>query len=109
MSEPSRNPRRSQSIAALLNGMAGGDDAAKMARVEARQAWARERCAALRRAQGKADAAWMRLVAPYDDCDEADLPELEEPPEQAEVDAIRAEIDAVIEHGRWPRHLHWSL
>ena len=28
--------------------------------------------------------------------------------EQAKVDAIRAEIDAVIEHDRWPPHLHFS-
>lgn len=28
--------------------------------------------------------------------------------EQAKVDAIRAEIDAVIEHDRWPAHLHFG-
>ena len=28
--------------------------------------------------------------------------------EQAKVDAIRTEIDAVIEHDRWPAHLHFG-
>lgn len=98
MSEPNRTTLRKQIVAALLNGMATGNDAAKMMQVAARG-----------RAQRKADAAWLRLVAPYDDWDEADLPELEPPAEQAEVEAIRAEIDGVIAHDRWPRHLHWSV
>ena len=28
--------------------------------------------------------------------------------EEAKVAAIKAQIDAVIEHDRWPPHLHWS-
>jgi hypothetical protein len=38
------------------------------------------------------------------DFDEAGLPE---PPEQAELETIEAEIEAVRLHDRWPRHLHW--
>jgi hypothetical protein len=28
--------------------------------------------------------------------------------EQAKVDAIRAEIDAVLKHDKWPRELYWG-
>jgi hypothetical protein len=113
MIERDKRSPHARTIAALLNGTAASGDAGEAARAEARieirHAWARERIAALRRAHRKADAAWFRLIAPYDDWDEADMPDLALPPEQAGVDAIRAELDAVIEHDRWPAHLHWIL
>ena len=28
--------------------------------------------------------------------------------EQAKVDAIRAQLEEVVESGRWPRHLYWG-
>lgn len=112
MIEPERRARQTRIVAALLNGTAAGDAEGESRRAEARtwarMAWARQRCAALRRAQRKADAAWMTLVARYDDAEEAEMPELEPPPEQAEVDAIWAELQAVIVQDRWPAHLHWS-
>jgi hypothetical protein len=76
----------------------------------ARLAWSKDRMDALRRAQKAADAAWMTLVAPFRDRSEDDeLPDLDPPPEQAVVEAILAEIHAVTERDRWPRHLHWSV
>ena len=40
---------------------------------------------------------------------EQELRQLPDPPEQAEADALWAEIEAVREHDRWPRHLYWSV
>ena len=31
------------------------------------------------------------------------------PPEQDEVNRLLKDVDALIDHGRWPRHLHWSV
>ena len=113
MIERGKRSPHARTIAALLNGTATGDGAGEAARAEARietrYAWVQGRIRALRRAQRKADAAWFRLIAPYDDWDDADVPDLEPPPEQAEADAIRAKLHAAIEHERWPRHLYWSL
>ena len=73
-------------------------------RIEARAAWARATCAALRQAQRNMDAscdaairglsgeAFERLCAA----------------EQAKVDAIRAQIDDVIERDVWPRELYFG-
>lgn len=81
------------------------EEARAEARVAARQEWVRERIAALKVAQGRADDAWMALVA--------DMPEdgedLDPPSEQAVVDAIWAELDDVRRIGRWPRALYWGL
>lgn len=54
------------------------------------------------------DAAWERLLEPYlhlsdEEFDELDLPP---PPEEAEVDAIYAQLRAVIDEDRWPRELY---
>lgn len=105
---------RRRVVAALLSGTAAvadgpGEEAKEHARKLARSDWGLRRVAALKRAQTKADAAWMRLVAPYEGWDDADLPELGPPPEQAAVDAIHAELNAALEEDRWPRHLHWSV
>ncbi|HYN45248.1 MAG TPA: hypothetical protein VES64_01000 [Allosphingosinicella sp.] len=86
------------------------EDARARERRLARMAWAMKRIDDLKRAQKAADAAWMALVAPFDDLDEdEELPELDPPPEQAALDAIFEEVDAVTEEDRWPAHLHWSV
>lgn len=54
-----------------------------------------------------ADAAWMKLVEPYADWDDEDVPELDPPPEQAEVDRLRELLDDV-RCDLWPRHLYWE-
>ena len=50
----------------------------------------------------------MRCPEDLDD-DELEAMNIPDPPEQAELDAIHAEIDAVLEHDRWPKELYWSL
>lgn len=108
---------RRRVIAGLLAGAAApeeDDSPEEEARARVRRLrrleWAMRRIDDLVRAQKAADAAWSALVAPYDDLGEdEEMPELEPPPEQAEVEAILAEIHAVTEEDRWPAHLHWSL
>jgi len=106
---------RCRVIAELLHGNAAlaEDEEAEEARSRerrlARTAWALERVDALRRANKAMIAAWMAMLAPYDDVDEEDLPDFDPPPEEAVVDAIHAEIHAALDEDRWPARLHWSL
>jgi hypothetical protein len=106
---------RRRIVAALLAGKAApaADDEAEEARSRerrlARVGWSLERIDALKRAQKAMDAAWMAMLAPYDDVDEEDLPDFDPPPEEAAVEAILAEINAALREDRWPAHLHWSL
>lgn len=80
------------------------------ARVTLRKAWAKRRVADFFAAQKRVEEAWSRIFdALPDDLDEEELEAIPDPPEQAEADAIWAEIAAVREHDKWPRHLHWSL
>lgn len=99
-------------ISALLT--AAGRPADKQARAEARVAtrvaWVQERMADLRAAQDRVDVAWDRIFdALPDDLDDEVLEAIPQPREQAELDAIFAELHAVRDHDRWPRHLYWSL
>jgi hypothetical protein len=95
-------------LAAAARGAAEDERAA--ARIAARIAWVKEIMAKLRAAQQRADEAWLRAVGalPEDHSDE-ELEAIPEPPEQAELDAIRAQVDAVVEQDRWPKELYWSL
>ena len=82
------------------------------ARVVARMLWARKTVAALLDAQERVKEAWSRTFADLpDDLDEEELDELDlpDPPEQAEVDALYAQLQAVREKDMWPRELYWSL
>lgn len=101
-------------VAALLDGPAVSEelDAERKlgeARQEARRKWGRARVRAWRRASEQAEAAWNRLLAAYDGWDADDIPDLPAPPEQAEADAIYAELNEAVEYDRWPAHLYWSL
>lgn len=118
-------PKRSQMIAMMAgggiippidrDGAPPPDIAAMLAEVEmwrrriARLDWCKAQSDKLHAAQEAADAAWDRLLAPYDGMDMDDIPNIPDPPEQAEVDQIWAEMQQVIDHDRWPRHLHWTL
>jgi len=87
-----------------------GEERLRAARVALRQAWAKERVADLVAAQKRVEEAWTRIFdALPDDLDEEELEGIPEPPEQAEADAIWAEIEAVREHDRWPKHLYWIV
>lgn len=103
-----------ETIRALLAaaGNVAGEEAQAEARIEARIAWAKQRIADLKAAQQRVFDAWDRILdALPDDLDDEALEamDIRDPPEQAELDAIWAEIQAVREHDRWPKHLHWTL
>lgn len=74
-------------------------------RGQARLAWIEERIADLKAAQKRADEAWFRLVDAHPDEDE-DLPP---PPEQAELDAILAELWAVRDKDLWPKDMYFTV
>jgi hypothetical protein len=102
---------RKATIEALLAAAAqvAGDEDRREARIAARAAWVKERIAALKAAQQRVQDAWDRIFdALPDDVDEDALETIPDPPEQAEVDAIHAELDAVRHHDRWPKSLHWG-
>lgn len=103
MMQPNETIRR---LAALAAPDLGQDPRAPH-RVAARMAWASATVAAWRAAHKRADDAWMALIAdlPEDEDEDEDLPP---PPEQAEVDALWAELNAVREHDRWPRELYFG-
>lgn len=78
-------------------------------RKDARAAWTRKTVARLREAQERCDAAWDRLMkALPEDATDEQVDAVQPPPEQAEVDALHALIDDVVQHDRWPKHLYWS-
>ncbi|HEX8241081.1 MAG TPA: hypothetical protein VF574_15205 [Allosphingosinicella sp.] len=68
----------------------------------------------------RAAALWARLGAYWSDFaaahpdidlvepDDGDLPLLADPPEQAELEAIEAEIAAARDQDVWPRHLYFG-
>jgi hypothetical protein len=98
------------SIRALLAGLETSDPA-DWRRKSARIAWVKDTVAALRAAQQKVDEAWDRMLEALPDHlgeEELDALNLPDPPEQAEVDALHAQIRAVIDHDRWPRELYFG-
>ena len=98
-----------QTIAALLAaaGQVAGEQEQHDARLAARVAWVKERIAALRAAQQRVSDAWDRIFdALPDDLDDEELEAMDipDPPEQAELDTIHAELDAVRDCDKWPRN-----
>jgi hypothetical protein len=80
------------------------EDSPELARKTARVAWVRETTGALREAQREMDdcctEACERLSEKaFDRLFEA---------EEAKVEAIYAQLRAVADHDRWPRHLYFS-
>jgi len=105
---------RRKMVAGLLAGTAAPienevEDVRSRARNLMRVHWALERVDALRRANKAMVAAWMAMLAPYDDVDEEDLPDFDPPPEELAAEAIHAEIRAALDEDRWPAFLHWSV
>ena len=83
--------------------------AAEWKRAAARGAWVRETAAAWREAHRRLNAAWGRIFAalPGDLSDEElEALNLPDPPEQAEVDALWAQLNDVVQNDRWPRKLY---
>ena len=113
--EKRKRARRRRVVARLLAGTAvrrdrDAEDLAREEMVAARLAWVRQIMADYRAATKRCDAAWMKLVEPYDDWPEdEEIPEVGPPPEQAEVDRLYALIADVNERGIWPRHLYRTV
>lgn len=86
----------------------------ELSRQAARVAWVRETSGALREAQREMDECLAQSVGGTDEqgtgteASEKAFERLFEA-EQAKVDAIYAQLRAVADHDRWPRHLYWSL
>lgn len=72
-------------------------------RVRAREAYARGLIERLKAANRALDEAWFRWLGEHPDHEELPVPSF---PEQDAVDAVFAEIDAVMVD-RWPQHLHF--
>jgi hypothetical protein len=109
----SGSPSRRETVARLLAGTAVPTESAAEDRIArerqlARLAWSLNRLDDMRRAQEALNAAWMKLLEPYDDCDEEDLPDIPDPPEEAVFQAIWEEVTQAAWHDRWPAHLHWG-
>ena len=78
------------------------DRKAALRRWVARVSWGLDHMEKLDRAKAAYDAAFDRL--------EAEDPEGDsQPPELAEFERLLAVADNLIDHGRWPRHLHWTV
>jgi len=106
--------RRRRTIAGLLAGTAAkrdpaAEEAAELERTAARIAWARRTLDEWSDAMAAADAAWMKLVEPYADWDDEDMPDIGPPPEQALVDRLWQQLDDVRRRDLWPRHLYWRV
>lgn len=96
----------------LLNGSAqppGHDDRAAERRA-LRLVWAEATLAQWLAAHKRVQAAWDRIFDSLpEDLDEEELEAIPQPPEQAELDALHAQIRAAVDQDKWPRHLYWSL
>lgn len=81
----------------------------------ARTEWASAQIAKWRDAQDRLNKAWSKQIGAHQEsCPHVDDEgfcqcELPDPPEHAEVEREMESIRNVIDHDRWPRHLHWSL
>lgn len=104
---------RRRIMAALRAGSAAKADPAEQEKAEiersaARLAWLRRLCDAHWAAHQALEAAWERLLEPYDDLDDDELPDIPDPPEQAEVDRLWRQLDDVRRRDLWPRQLYWG-
>ena len=81
------------------------EQAAEITRQAERVAWVRETSAALREAWRERDDSCTEAVERLSEKEFDLLFEAEE----AKVEMIFAQLRAVADHDRWPRHLHWSL
>jgi hypothetical protein len=101
-----------ETVQALLTAatQAAAEDEQSEARKAARAQWASQAVAAFFAAQERVGEAWNRIFDELpDDIDDEELEKLPEPPEQAECDALWAEIEAVRDRDMWPKELHWTV
>ncbi len=88
------------SLCALL----GADEPADPCKA-ARYFWLRRSADAWQDSNRRCNDAWGELVR---DIPEELIDEVEPPPEQAEVDALWAQLNDVIQKDQWPRHLYFG-
>src|SRR5437588_11995938 len=74
-------------------------------RKAARFSWLHRTTAAWQDATRRCDDAWCALVR---DMPEEVMDEPEPPPEQAEVDALWAQLNDVVQKDQWPREMHFK-
>ncbi|MEA3010191.1 MAG: hypothetical protein QOJ91_1883 [Sphingomonadales bacterium] len=83
------------------------------ARTKARLQWLRGRFERMTELWISLGAYWAAFEEAHPDIDlvepdDRDLPLLADPPEQAELEAVEAEIAAARDHDSWPRHLYFG-
>ena len=83
------------------------------ARTRARLEWLRGRFVRMTELWISLGAYWAAFEEAHPDIDlvepdDRDLPLLGDPPEQAELEAVEAEIAAARDHDSWPRHLYFG-
>lgn len=83
------------------------------ARTKARLEWLRGRLVRMSELWASLGAYWAGFAEAHPDIDliepdDRDLPLLVDPPEQAELEAVEAEIAAARDHDAWPRHLYFD-
>lgn len=81
----------------------------KCERTRLRHDWFAERMEAFLELQDRAGEAYLRFMDdhPEVDWDSEDAPEVPEPPEEAQAQAVYAEVMAAVYEARFPRHLHF--
>ncbi len=83
------------------------------ARAKARLEWLRGRFVRMTQLWVALGAYWAAFAEAHPgidlvEPDDRDLPLLVDPPEQAELEAVEAEIAAARDHDVWPRHLYFG-
>jgi hypothetical protein len=83
------------------------------ARAKARLEWLRERFERMTELWTLLGRYWADFADAHpeidlEEPDDSDLPMLIDPPEQAELEAIEAEIAAARDRDVWPRHLYFD-
>jgi hypothetical protein len=83
------------------------------ARSKARLEWLRERFERMTQLWAFLGRYWSDFADAHpeidlEDPDDRDLPLLVDPPEQAELEAVEAEIAAARDRDVWPRHLYFD-
>lgn len=110
--EPDWAAFRAEAIAEMI-GLGFSDEQAAaearraQARAKARFDWGLDLMDELDAAQAAAEAAWARFEHEHGALDDETYDALPAPPEQERLEALLAQVDALVERGQYPRHLHF--
>jgi hypothetical protein len=106
---PRKKPRQKH-FANTLCDLLSADEPADP-RKAARWHWLHDTAEAWHDAHDRLNAAWDRTFAALPDDigdEELEALNLPDPPEEAEVNALWAQLNDVIQKDLWPRHLYWG-